>query len=121
FIDRVTANSVGIAYPAIAETVLGAFHIPMPPDRTEQETIVKWIEHKLMPVEAALNRVEREVKLIQEYRDRLISDVVTGQIDVRRWQPPADEPILDMETARAFTEVQDGEDVEEANGDDQHE
>lgn len=121
FIDRVTANSVGIAYPAIAETVLGAFHIPMPPDITEQEAIVKSIEHELVPVDAALRKVEREVKLIQEYRDRLVSDVVTGQIDVRGWQPPADEPVDDSETAEAFAEAEEGEEIEEANGDDQHE
>lgn len=28
-------------------------------------------------------RLEREIELIQEYRTRLISDVVTGKLDVR--------------------------------------
>ena len=31
FTDRVTASSVGTAYPAIAENRLGSFHFPLPP------------------------------------------------------------------------------------------
>ena len=36
FIDRVAAHSIGIAYPAITETRLGAFHVPVPPSVDEQ-------------------------------------------------------------------------------------
>ncbi len=91
FIDRVTAYSVGIAYPAISESILGTFHIPIPPEICEQQQIVEWIAKELAPVEDALERTENEVELIREYRDRLISDVVTGQIDVRGWQPRPDD------------------------------
>jgi type I restriction enzyme S subunit len=88
FIDRVTAYSVGIAYPAIAETVLGSFHLAFPPTISEQEAIVAWIQKEIAPVDTALEQAQSELALIREYRARLISDVVIGQLDLRHWEPP---------------------------------
>ena len=34
-------------------------------------------------IDAAINRARRQIDLIQEYRTRLIADVVTGKLDVR--------------------------------------
>lgn len=34
-------------------------------------------------IEAVIERTNREIELIQEYRTSLISDVVTGKVDVR--------------------------------------
>ena len=36
-----------------------------------------------MPFNVAINRTEREITLLREYRTRLIADVVTGKLDVR--------------------------------------
>ena len=44
FTDRVTADSVGTAYPAIAESRLGSFHVPSPP-LPEQAAIVRFLDH----------------------------------------------------------------------------
>ncbi len=41
--DRVTAASVGTAYPAIAESRLGAFHVALPP-LDEQAAIVEYLD-----------------------------------------------------------------------------
>ena len=38
-------------------------------------------------------RAEQEIKLIQEYRTRLIADVITGKLDVRNINIPDFEPI----------------------------
>ena len=46
FIDRVTAHSIGIAYPAISETRLGAFPIAVPPSIDEQAAIVTYIRRE---------------------------------------------------------------------------
>ncbi len=43
----------------------------------------------------AITRTEDEIKLIREYRDRLITDVVTGQVDVRGWQPGPEDVVED--------------------------
>lgn len=83
FINRVTANSIGIAYPAIAETKLGTFHVAMPPTTTEQESIVQAVRSQTAELTAAIERAQREIDLIREYRTRMIADVVTGKLDVR--------------------------------------
>ena len=38
---------------------------------------------RLPKIDAAIDRARRQIELIQEYRTRLIADVVTGQLDVR--------------------------------------
>lgn len=35
------------------------------------------------PLTTAIVRTEREIALMQEYRTRLVADVVTGKLDVR--------------------------------------
>ncbi|MCL6505470.1 MAG: restriction endonuclease subunit S [Bryobacteraceae bacterium] len=99
FVNRVTANSIGIAYPAIAETVLGRFPVALPPTVDEQQVIVTRIKTESAPLDEAISRTEEEIKLIREYRDRLIADVVTGQIDVRGWRPGPDDVASDEELA----------------------
>ena len=99
FVNHVTANSIGIAYPAIAETMLGRFSVVMPPTLAEQKTICRWIVNECQPLDDAIARADEEIKLIREYRDRLIFDVVTGQIDVRGWQPGPDDVVSDDDLA----------------------
>ncbi len=100
FIERVVANSVGIAYPAIAETRLGALHLAFPPTQREQLSLVEHIKSETRDIDEAIRRAQREIKLIREYRTRLISDVVTGKLDVRGVDLPetegtGDQPDLD--------------------------
>lgn len=53
------------------------------PDLAEQHRILKRIEEDIARVSAVWDRSRREIELIQEYRTRLITDVVTGKVDVR--------------------------------------
>ena len=83
FIDRVAAHSIGIAYPAITETRLGAFHVPVPPSVDEQAAIVACIRRETEAFEKGIQYAQREIDLIREYWTRLIADAVTGKVDVR--------------------------------------
>ena len=82
--DAYTVNSSGITssrmrlYP---DKFLRIFFICPPIE--EQQLIVKYIKTETTVIEKTISRAEREIELIQEYRNRLISDVVTGKIDVR--------------------------------------
>lgn len=53
------------------------------PVRREQEAIVEHIDSHVVPIDAAISRLEREIDLLREYRTRLVADVVTGKLDVR--------------------------------------
>jgi restriction modification system DNA specificity domain protein len=72
--------------------------VPMP-NETEQEQIAKWLDVETAEINEAIARVEEEIRLIREYRDRLIFDVVTGQVDVRGWQPGPDDVVSDDDLA----------------------
>ncbi|WGZ32037.1 restriction endonuclease subunit S [Xylella fastidiosa subsp. pauca] len=117
FVNRVAANSIGIAYPAIAETVLGRFPVALPPTVDEQQAIVAHIKTESAPLDDAITRTEEEITLIREYRDRLITDVVTGQVDVRGWQP-GPEDVVDDAVLAALGDDQE-EMTEQENDDDE--
>jgi type I restriction enzyme S subunit len=53
------------------------------PALEEQDAIVEHIDAKSAEIDQAIIRAQREIELMREYRTRLISDVVTGQVDVR--------------------------------------
>lgn len=63
------------------------------PPISEQQDIVAHINKETFLIDKIIARAKKEIELIQEYQTRLISDVVTGKIDVRSIQIPDFEPI----------------------------
>ncbi|MBU0589174.1 MAG: restriction endonuclease subunit S [Gammaproteobacteria bacterium] len=117
FVNRVTANSIGIAYPAIAETVLGRFPVVMPSTLEEQQAILAYIKAESAPLDQAIEQALTEIKLIREYRDRQIADVVTGQVDVRGWVPGPEDVVADEVLAVLGDEDENEDNGEETDGD----
>ena len=63
------------------------------PLRDEQERLLSKVGRETASINAAIVRTRQQIELIEEYRTRLIADVVTGKLDVRAaaaWLP--DEP-----------------------------
>lgn len=75
----------------------------------EQKEIAEYITTEVAKIDRALPVFQKEVELLREYRTRLISDVVTGQIDVRDAVIPEYTPEEDAESSTD----EDGEDAEE--------
>jgi len=69
------------------------------PSLNEQDEILSALKEHCKPIDEAIERANEEIKLIREYRDRLIADVVTGQVDVRGWQPGPDDAVSDDDLA----------------------
>ena len=82
FTDQVTADSVGVAYPAISDTKLGSLILCIPP-LAEQAAIIEYLDKATVAIDVAIARARRQIELLQEYQTRLIVDVVTGKLDVR--------------------------------------
>ncbi|MCY8316053.1 restriction endonuclease subunit S, partial [Bacillus vallismortis] len=56
--------------------------VPLPP-KEEQREIVSYIENSISTIDNTIYITQREIELIAEYRTSLISEVVTGKVDVR--------------------------------------
>ena len=54
----------------------------------EQVKIADRLDSEIPKYQKAIDTLEKEIQQIIEYRTRLISDVVTGQIDVRGVEVP---------------------------------
>lgn len=75
----------------------------------EQKEIAEYIAAEVAKIDNALPTFQKEIELLREYRTRLISDVVTGQIDVRDVVIPEYTPEEDTEIDTDDA----GEDMEE--------
>ena len=53
------------------------------PPIEQQLAIVEFLDQSTADTNSAIARTEHEIALLREYRTRLITDVVTGQVDVR--------------------------------------
>lgn len=56
-------------------------YIPLPP-LPEQHAIVSYITERTAKIDKMVENVNREIEALKEYKQRLFSDVVTGQIKV---------------------------------------
>ncbi|MGB7315468.1 MAG: restriction endonuclease subunit S [Nodosilinea sp.] len=74
--------SMRVAMPKLNREALGECWIWYP-DLKEQEEILTSIDSSIKPFLAVIEHAQREIDLLQEFRTRLITDVVTGKLDVR--------------------------------------
>lgn len=57
--------------------------IPLPP-LPEQTAIARHLDHATADIDSAISYVKRKIHLLNEYRTRLVADLVTGKLDVRQ-------------------------------------
>ena len=53
------------------------------PPKQEQKQIANFLDHKTAKIDELRSNEQRSIELLKEYRQTLISEVVTGKIDVR--------------------------------------
>lgn len=81
----VTANRVKM--PKINQEELGATLVLIPPEQ-EQREIVATIKSKCSKIQLLIEKIKLQIDAASDLRTRLISDVVTGQVDVRDIEVP---------------------------------
>ncbi len=70
------------AVPSVDLQRFRSFFIPnVPPE--EQKAIASFLDQKTAQIDGQISREERSIELLKEYRTALISEAVTGKIDVR--------------------------------------
>jgi len=60
----------------------GDLQLPIPP-LSEQTAIVEFLDEQTKRIDAAITAARRAIDFLNEFRTRLIADVVTGKLDVR--------------------------------------
>lgn len=88
------------------------------PSLNEQDQILSALETATAEQDAAIERIRSEIALVREYRDRQITDVVTGQVDVRGWVPDPDDVVAEEDLAALGGDEEIDTDGEEDDGDD---
>jgi type I restriction enzyme S subunit len=74
--------SLSAAQPGLSVDRIKRLPLPVP-SLQEQKEIAFFIDEKSAKIDLAITKIEKEIELIKEYRTTLISDAVTGKIDVR--------------------------------------
>ena len=70
------------AQPNLSMENLGNLYMPYP-SITEQHSIVDYITENTQTITQLLQQTYKQIELLKEYRQSLISEAVTGKIDVR--------------------------------------
>ena len=74
--------SIAAAQPGLAVDRVMTLSLAVPP-AWEQKHLSEHLDHETADLEVAIDRASQEIELLNEYRTRLIADVVTGKLDVR--------------------------------------
>ena len=98
------SDYIGIVSPAYFKMKEIPFIVP-PAD--EQIAIVKYIKKALPRYDAAIEKLTEEVAVLEEYKNKIIADTVTGKIDVRSIEIP------EYEFVDEYTDADNEDDGEE--------
>ena len=71
--------------PLITGTLVKNEYTPYPPF-PEQTQIVEYLDEQTQKIDSTIEKETQRIELLKEYRQSLISEVVTGKIDVRDWK-----------------------------------
>lgn len=58
------------------------------PPKEEQKMIAEYIDIKVKKIFMSTEKLEKSIQKLKEYRQSLISEAVTGKVDVRDWEAP---------------------------------
>lgn len=72
----------GTTFKEISLTAFSNFILPVPP-YSEQTAISSYLDKKCNDIDEIIRNKENHITTLQDFKTRLISDVVTGKIDVR--------------------------------------
>ena len=92
--DQLIINSTRAAQPHLNAEELGSALVVLPPTE-EQTNIAMYLDDITASLDAAVAQALRQIDLMNEYRTRLIADVVTGQLDV--WEAAIELPTPPVE------------------------
>lgn len=89
------SRGVGSGFNRLYTPAFGAIFTVYPPQE-EQDAIVEYLDALKDKYNVVIEKLDIEIQSLIELRERLVSDVVTGQIDVRDIEIPEYEYVADI-------------------------
>ena len=77
--------SISAAQPGLSVWRISNLHIPYPPKNIQDEISI-FLESKLKEVEDLIMSINIQIQKLKEAKQSLISEAVTGKIDLRDWE-----------------------------------
>lgn len=66
---------------SLSQTLLKSLKVILPPYE-EQKSIVLYFQNKFQTIDKAKEKIDVQINKLKEYRQSLISEAVTGKIDI---------------------------------------
>ena len=82
FIDLLNSQSTGVKVPRVSPDVIMGSKLPLPP-LSEQTEIINYLDEETLKIDKIIDIESRRIVLLKELRQSLISNVVTGKVDIR--------------------------------------
>lgn len=76
----------GAAQPGLNIGYIKVFKLTVPPKHIQND-VVQFIKKETNSIYELISKYQKQIELMQEYRTAIISQAVTGKIDVRDWKP----------------------------------
>lgn len=81
-VHHLTPMFTGVSVPHVSPNQVGSLPLPQPP-LAEQRRIVNYLDGRCDQLDAVIRKTQEVISILGEYRSALITDAVTGKIDVR--------------------------------------
>ncbi|EKN4108372.1 restriction endonuclease subunit S [Campylobacter jejuni] len=81
FIDIVDSSTYGTKMPRANWEFIGNLKIPLPPLK-EQEQIANFLDSEISKIDKIIEKTEKQIELIKEYKTTLINQAVCGRINL---------------------------------------
>jgi len=85
FIDVVNSSTYGAKMPRASWDFIGNLKVPLP-NIKEQEEIVEYLIKLTNNMDDLISDISTQIQKLKEYRQSLISEAVTGKVDVREFE-----------------------------------
>lgn len=77
----INTSVIGGTIPTISQEKINNYIFPFPP-KTEQQAIVAYLDKEMLNFDSAISNCQRQITLLQERKQIIINEVVTGKVKV---------------------------------------
>lgn len=77
----INTSVIGGTIPTISQEKINNYIFPFPP-KTEQQAIVAYLDKEMQRFDSAISNCQRQITLLQERKQIIINEVVTGKVKV---------------------------------------